>query len=103
MPRSGSRIGGGELKNPAESFGQNRSVITPCGMYMKPSRTGGFDAAGDFRPSAQPIVSSSGNPSDTPSPVRQVRRLIRTLLRIWGLSCIGHATMSKGLAGYHAK
>jgi GT2 family glycosyltransferase len=72
-------------------------------MYMKPSRTGGFDAAADFGLSAQPMVSSSGNESDTPSPRRQVRRLIRTLLRIWGLSYIGDATMGKGFTGHHAK
>ena len=35
----------------AGSVGQNRSMITPCGMYMKPSRTGGLYAAAG-RPSA---------------------------------------------------
>ena len=70
----------------AGSFGQNRSGITPCGMYMKPNRTGGFDFGACLWSSAHPMVSSSGSPSATPSPRRQVRRLIKVSWRMCGLS-----------------
>src|SRR3954469_20822278 len=91
-------MGGGADKKVAGSVGQNRSMITPCGMYMTPSRTGGLYAVPPG-PSAQPIVSMSGNPSATPRPRRQVRRLISTLLRMGWVSRIGEATMGERIAG----
>src|SRR3954454_11310760 len=91
-------MGGGADKKVAGSVGQNRSMITPCGMYMNPSRTGGLCAI-PLGPSAQPIVSMSGNPSATPRPRRQARRLIRTLLRMGLVSWISEATMCERIAG----
>src|SRR3954453_16702569 len=85
-------MGVGADKKVAGSVGQNRSMITPCGMYTNPSRTGGLYAV-PLGPSAQPIVSMSGNPSATPRPRRQARRLIKTLLRMGLVSWIGEATM----------
>src|SRR5436853_512627 len=55
-------------------------MMTPCGMYMKPRRTGGLygwpgpDA--DAADSAQPIESRSGSAREAPIPLRQARRLI---------------------------
>src|SRR3954447_3327723 len=91
-------MGGGADKKGAGSGGQNRSMITPCGMYMNPSRTGGLYAV-PLGPSAKPIVSRSGNPSATPRPRRQVRRLIKALLRMGLVSRIGEATMCERIAG----
>src|SRR5215204_4245789 len=56
-------------------------MMTPCGIYMKPIRTGGFTVA--LRAvSAQPMVSRSGSASVAPSPLMQARRLRRKLLVI---------------------
>src|ERR1700755_1687152 len=51
-------------------------MITPCGMYMNPSRTGGLYAS----PRAvKPMTSNRGKASEAPSPLRQVRRSIVAL------------------------
>src|SRR4051812_8049333 len=74
-------------------------MITPCGMYMKPRRTGGL--LGFVFSSAQPMLSSSGSASATPSPRRQVRRLISQL---FGMACsfgIVEAAMHKWIAGHN--
>lgn len=42
-------------------------MMTPCGIYMKPSRTGGFTAL-PLPGSAQPMVSKSGNAREAPRP-----------------------------------
>src|SRR5215218_2436867 len=60
-------------------------MMTPCGMYMKPSRIGGFTAALRAM-SAQPMVSKSGSARVAPSPFRQARRLRRNLFVILGES-----------------
>src|SRR6476659_6188501 len=87
---------GADLK-PAWSFGQKRSMITPCGMYMKPRRTGALVAAAapPTALSAQPIVSISGSASAAPTPRNAVRRLIRNLLAIGGLSRAAKPAMGK--------
>src|SRR5687768_1543918 len=56
-------------------------MITPCGIYMNPNRTGGLY---DLRPvvSAQPMTSKRGRASAAPIPCRQVRRSISTFLII---------------------
>src|SRR6185436_4883397 len=51
--------------------------MTPWGMNIQPSRTGGFGAFA----SAQPMVSRRGRARAAPAPRRRVRRLIR-LFRI---------------------
>ena len=56
-------------------------MMTPCGMYIKPMRTGGL-ATFPFAPSAQPMDSSKGSPNEAPRPRRQVRRLM-----IWDIGC----------------
>ena len=40
--RSDAMAGGGEARKLSGEVGQNWSMITPCGMYMKPRRTGGL-------------------------------------------------------------
>ncbi len=40
--RKDSRAGGGAVRKVSGDSGQNWSMITPCGMYMKPRRTGGL-------------------------------------------------------------
>ncbi len=54
-------------------------MITPCGMYMNPSRTGGL-AAFFLSGSAHPMDSNSGSARATPMPFKQVRREMRWLL-----------------------
>src|SRR5687768_2906147 len=54
-------------------------MITPCGIYMKPSLTGGLYVSPSIV-SAQPMDSNWGRASAAPSPCRQARRSIRTLL-----------------------
>src|SRR4051812_30514396 len=56
-------------------------MITPCGMYMNPSRTGGlYDLPSVV--SARPLISKKSRASAAPIPCRQVRRPIRALLII---------------------
>src|SRR5881394_807970 len=74
--RSDSRAGGGDDRKLSASAGQNSSMMTPCGMYMNPRRTGGLLG---FPDSAQPIDPKSGSASVAPIPFRHVRRLIRKL------------------------
>src|SRR4051812_50007380 len=74
-------------------------------MYMKPSRTGGLYAAAPFGWSAQPIVSSSGSASATPSPRRQVRRLISRSLRmgcLFRLFRVADPAVGERIAGHDA-
>src|SRR5687767_11741293 len=78
--RNASSDGGGEERKLSGVVGQNWSMITPCGMYMKPRRTGGLYAVLPLRTSAQPMVSNSGRARLAPRPLKQVRRLIRDLL-----------------------
>src|SRR5579859_4871471 len=92
-------MGGGEARNVVGSAGQNCSGITPWGMYMKPSRTGGL-AVPPLGKSAQPMVSRRGRPSAAPNPRRQVRRSIRRSLRMAGPLLFVHTAMSEGIAGH---
>src|SRR5262245_3931396 len=95
-PFSGSRICGGDSTYVAGSAGQNRSMITPCGMYMNARRTGGLPV----RPSAQPIVSSRGSASAAPAPRSRVRRSIRGSFRIRRPFQIPGPAMGKRIAGH---
>src|SRR5687768_7128282 len=76
--RSDSRAGGGDDRKLSGLFGQNSSMITPCGMYINPRRTGGLK---DFAlpTSVQPTDSRKGSASVAPIPFRTVRRFIRKL------------------------
>src|SRR5436190_7844167 len=69
--------------------------MTPCGMYMKASRTGGLAAF--F--SAQPMVSSRGSASAAPNPRRTVRRSISRLFRIRRPLQFVDAAMGERIAG----
>src|SRR5215475_12591568 len=73
--RSDSSAGGGDDRKLAASAGQNWLMITPCGIYMNPSRTGGLYV---LPWAAEPMTSNRGKPSEAPSPFRQVRRSIIT-------------------------
>ena len=54
-------------------FGQNWSMITPWGMYMKPRRTGGLATLPAAR-AALPRESRKGRARVTPAPLRKLRR-----------------------------
>ncbi len=69
--RNDSIAGGGDVRKLSGDSGQNWSMITPCGMYMKPRRTGGFAGSA---PAAQPRESRNGSARETPTPLRKVRR-----------------------------
>src|SRR5258707_15096373 len=88
-------MGGGVDGNVAASAGQNCSGMTPWGMYMKASRTGGLR-----RDSAQPMVSSRGRAGVAPNPRRQVRRSISSSLRIGRSSWFVDPAIRKGIAGH---
>src|SRR3569833_2090391 len=81
------------------SVGQKRSMMTPCGMYMKPRRTGGLYGA-PLGWSAQPMVSINGRASATPRPRRQVRRMMMGILPGLGRISLVHATMGKRITGH---
>src|SRR5689334_1861318 len=57
-------------------------MITPWGMYMNPSRTGGLYVLPSFGSAA--IVSNSGRAKEAPIPCRHVRRFIIPFLVIGG-------------------
>src|SRR5579862_2891233 len=98
-PRSGSRMGGGADRKVAGSAGQNCSGMTPWGMYMNASRTGGFGAP-PWGASAQPMVSRRGRASAAPNPRRQVRRSIRQSLRMGAPFRFVDPVMGEGIAGH---
>ena len=62
-------------------------MITPCGMYMNPSLTGGLKAL-LLGCSAQPMLSSKGKAREAPSPLKQVLRSISQFFFIWMLPLI---------------
>src|ERR1043166_701832 len=81
MGWSDSSAGGGDDRKLSGLFGQNWSMMTPCGMYMKARRTGGlFGFPGPA--AAQLMDSKRGSASEAPIPFRQVRRFIKKLLRM---------------------
>ena len=75
-------------------------MITPCGMYMNPRRTGGLYAVPLrlIRPAHR--FHQAAAPARRPVPCRQVRRLISKLLRMWILLRIVEATMGERIAGH---
>src|SRR5688572_29868134 len=76
--RSDSKASGGADRKLSGLVGQNWSMMTPWGMYMKPMRTGGL-AALPFPDSAHPMDSNHGRASEAPMPLRHVRRSMRCL------------------------
>src|SRR5687768_15949635 len=76
-------------------------MMTPCGMYMKPSRTGGLWDLG-LADCAQPTDSKNGSASETPIPLRHVRRLISSLFFMRRrCELLFDATMSERIAGHN--
>src|ERR1700677_2683754 len=73
-------------------------MMTPCGMYMNPRRTGGLT---DFPwpESAQPMVSKRGRARAAPIPFRQVRRSIKFCFMGRGGDLFLDPTMNEGIAG----
>src|SRR4051794_33881616 len=72
-------------------------MITPCGIYMKPSRTGGLYALPSMV-AAEPMTSNRGRASAAPIPCRQVRRSISALLII-GRPFFWNPTMREWVTG----
>jgi hypothetical protein len=73
MGRNDSRAGGGDLRKLPADSGQNWSMMTPCGMYMNPTRTGGRAKSAPW-PTAWPKESMNGSARESPAPFSQVRR-----------------------------
>src|SRR3954449_4630842 len=72
-------------------------MITPWGIYMKPSRTGGLYSLPSLV-SSEPMTSNRGRASAAPMPCRQARRSIRTLL-IMGRHLFRNPTMREWVTG----
>ena len=69
-----SIAGGGDSRYASGLLGQKSSMITPCGIYMNPRRTGG----GAGLPSAAQLRESmNGRARATPAPFSMVRRSTR--------------------------
>src|SRR5687767_11922907 len=73
-------------------------MITPWGMNMNPSRTGGLYVL-PWAFSTRPMTSKRGNASEAPSPFRQVRRSI-TMLLIIGRPLFRDSTMREWVTGH---
>src|SRR5687767_980552 len=73
-------------------------MITPWGIYMNPSRTGGlYDLPSGV--CAEPMASKRGRASAAPIPCRQVRRSIGMLL-IMGRPFFGDSSMRERVTGH---
>ena len=95
--RSDSSAGGGDDRKLAASAGQNWSMITPCGIYMNPSRTGGLYV---LPWAVEPMTSNRGKASEAPSPFRQVRRSIITPF-IMGRPLFPDSAMREWVTGHN--
>src|SRR5262245_14211702 len=73
-------------------------MITPWGIYMKPSRTGGLYVWPPIV-SAEPMTSNRGRARAAPIPCRQVRRS-NTALLIIGCPLFRDATMREWVTGH---
>src|SRR6187401_1165960 len=73
-------------------------MITPWGIYMNPSRTGGLYAL-PWAVSSEPMTSIRGSASAAPNPFRQARRSISTLLII-RRHLFRNSTMREGVTGH---
>src|SRR3954453_1500550 len=75
-------------------------MMTPCGIYMNPSRTGGLRGLPPTA-SAQLIDSKNGSASVAPIPFRHVRRFISRLFFMGrGCELFLDSAMSERIAGH---